>query len=143
MKKKEQLVNLYLSLIRKKENKQKEERLVARKKRIFSKEFKKEVVDLYKSGKSQKELAKEFNLNPSVLYRWIKEHSNTEQEAKTNASVSNDNLTDNIKITKEELEKELKSLILQRDKYKEIYESLSEKVQKIEITIETLSNYIK
>ncbi|PSC77155.1 IS3 family transposase, partial [Mammaliicoccus sciuri] len=50
---------------------------MARKKRIFSKEFKKEVVDLYKSGKSQKELTEEFNLNSSVLYRWIKEHSNS------------------------------------------------------------------
>ncbi|WP_353463143.1 transposase [Mammaliicoccus sciuri] len=116
---------------------------MARKKRIFSKEFKKEVVDLYNSGKSQKEIAEEFNLNPSVLYRWIKEHSNTEQEANTNTSIKNDNLTDNIKITKEELEKELKNLILQRDKYKDIYESLNEKVQKTEITIETLSNYIK
>ncbi|MEB6226896.1 transposase [Mammaliicoccus sciuri] len=116
---------------------------MARKKRIFSKEFKKEVVDLYKSGKSQKELTEEFNLNSSVLYRWIKEHSNTEQEATTNTSIRNDNLTDNIKITKEELEKELKNLILQRDKYKDIYESLNEKVQKTEITIDTLSNYIK
>lgn len=41
----------------------------------YDEEFKKTVVQLYKSGRSSTELSKEFGLSLSVLYKWIKKYS--------------------------------------------------------------------
>ena len=39
--------------------------------RSFTEEFKKQMVDLYNTGKPRAEIAKEYDLSPSALDRWI------------------------------------------------------------------------
>ncbi len=41
----------------------------------YTDEFKKTVVELYKSGKPSSELIKEFGISPSVFYKWAKKYS--------------------------------------------------------------------
>jgi len=48
-----------------------------RTKRKFTDEFKRQVVQLYKSGKSRLEVVKEYDLTPSSLDKWIKQERNT------------------------------------------------------------------
>lgn len=42
-----------------------------RPRRTFTEEFKKQMVDLYNTGKPRAEIAKEYDLSPSALDRWI------------------------------------------------------------------------
>lgn len=42
-----------------------------KKRRVFSKEFKKQVVELYKSGKSRKEIIEDYDLTPSAFDKWV------------------------------------------------------------------------
>ncbi|MCC5895597.1 MAG: transposase [Alkalibacterium sp.] len=44
-----------------------------KKRRVFSLDFKKEVVNLYKSGKSRKEIIDSYNLNPSTFDKWVQQ----------------------------------------------------------------------
>lgn len=44
---------------------------MAQKRRTFSTEFKKQVVALYEGGKSRQDIAREYELTPSALDRWI------------------------------------------------------------------------
>ncbi len=46
-----------------------------RKRRVFSKEFKKEVVDLHRTGKSRKEILIEYDLTPSAFDKWVTQFS--------------------------------------------------------------------
>lgn len=44
---------------------------MSKKRRTFSTEFKKQVVALYEGGKSRQDIAREYDLTPSALDRWI------------------------------------------------------------------------
>lgn len=46
---------------------------MARKRRTFTTEFKKQVVALYENGKSRKEIVSGYELTASALDRWIKQ----------------------------------------------------------------------
>lgn len=42
-----------------------------RERREFTEEFKRQMVQLYNSGKARAEIAREYDLTPSALNRWI------------------------------------------------------------------------
>ncbi|OLO37083.1 transcriptional regulator [Alkalihalophilus pseudofirmus] len=44
---------------------------MSKKRRTFTTEFKKQVVALYESGKSRKDIVREYELTASALDRWI------------------------------------------------------------------------
>ncbi|NLB22852.1 MAG: IS3 family transposase [Clostridiales bacterium] len=46
-----------------------------RKRRTFTPEFKKQIVDLYRSGKSRKEIIDDYDLSPSAFDKWVQQHS--------------------------------------------------------------------
>lgn len=48
-----------------------------RKKREFTAEFKKQVVNLYNNGKSRSEIIKEYDLTPSAFAKWINNYNNS------------------------------------------------------------------
>ena len=48
-----------------------------REKRIFTDEFKRQMVNLYNNGKPRSQLIKEYDLTPSALGKWIKQFNNT------------------------------------------------------------------
>lgn len=50
---------------------------MSRKRRTFTDEFKKQMVQLYLNGKSRSELVKEYDLSHSPLDRWIAQYSNS------------------------------------------------------------------
>lgn len=79
-----------------------------RERRTFTAEFKRQMVQLYENGKSRAAIAKEYELSPSVLDRWIK-------QANTSGSFTEkDNRTaeENELIA---LRKELKQLRMEND----------------------------
>lgn len=45
-----------------------------RERRVFTEEFKEQVVKLYLNGKSKSEIIKEYDLYSSTLNNWIKQH---------------------------------------------------------------------
>ena len=45
--------------------------------RIFTEEFKKRIVKLYFNGKLKSEIKKEYDLYPSTINNWIKQHQGT------------------------------------------------------------------
>ena len=51
---------------------------MAKERRTYTDEFKNQMVELYNSGKSKAEIAKEYDVSPSTLDRWIQAHSETE-----------------------------------------------------------------
>ena len=59
-----------------------------RPRRSFTEEFKKQMVDLYNTGKPRAEIAKEYDLSPSALDRWISRIN------KTGSSKEKDNRTE-------------------------------------------------
>ena len=59
-----------------------------RPRRSFTEEFKKQMVDLYNTGKPRTEIAKEYDLSPSALDRWISRIN------KTGSSKEKDNRTE-------------------------------------------------
>lgn len=48
-----------------------------RQRRTFTPEFKLQMVKLYENGKSRAAIAREYDLTPSGLDRWIKNHQET------------------------------------------------------------------
>ena len=46
-----------------------------RKRRVFTEQFKKQMVDLVLSGKPQGEIIREYDLTPSSLPTWVKQNS--------------------------------------------------------------------
>ena len=51
---------------------------MTRQRRTFTLEFKPQLVMLYENGKSRADIAREYDITPSVLDRWIKNHHETE-----------------------------------------------------------------
>ena len=45
-----------------------------RKRRMFTEEFKRQVVQLYEAGKPRAEIIREYDLTPSALTRWINQY---------------------------------------------------------------------
>jgi transposase len=45
--------------------------MTKRPRRVFTEEFKKQMVQLYQSGKSRQDLIKEYDLSPSALDKWV------------------------------------------------------------------------
>ena len=79
-----------------------------RPRRKFTDEFKKQIVQLYLSGKSKSEIIKEYDLIPSSLNRWIEQHQ------KTGSFKTKDNLSDSERELIE-LRKRLKQLEMEND----------------------------
>lgn len=50
---------------------------MTRKRRSFSPPFKLQMVRLYENGKPRNEMIREYDLTPSALGKWIKQHQNT------------------------------------------------------------------
>lgn len=50
---------------------------MTRQRRTFTPEFKLQLVKLYENGKSRADIAREYDLTPSALDRWIKNHTET------------------------------------------------------------------
>ena len=48
-----------------------------RPRRVFSEEFKKQMVNLYLNGKPSSEIIREYDLTPSSLPKWVKQFNNT------------------------------------------------------------------
>lgn len=48
-----------------------------RKKRIFTSEFKSQIVQLYQNGKRKCDIQKEYEIAPSLLDKWIKQSENS------------------------------------------------------------------
>ena len=50
---------------------------MTRQRKTYTAEFKLQMVKLYENGKPRAEIAKEYELTPSALDRWIKNHQET------------------------------------------------------------------
>lgn len=50
---------------------------MARQRRNYTDEFKKQMVELYNSGKPRAELIREYELTPSALSSWINKYNST------------------------------------------------------------------
>ena len=46
-------------------------------KRTYTDEFKKQIVSLYKNGKTTTSLVKEYGISAVAVYKWVKENDNT------------------------------------------------------------------
>ena len=79
-----------------------------RKKREFTEEFKKQVVNLYNTGKAKNEIVKEYDLTRSTFENWIKNFNNT------GSFKVSDNKTEQEKELLK-LQKELKQLKMEND----------------------------
>lgn len=51
--------------------------MTKRERRSFSKDFKEQVVQLHLAGKPRADIVREYNLTPSALDRWIRQHHST------------------------------------------------------------------
>lgn len=51
--------------------------MTKRERRVFTDEFKHQMVQLYLNGKNKSEIAREYDLTPSSLARWIKQHQDS------------------------------------------------------------------
>ena len=51
---------------------------MTRQRRTFTPEFKLQLVKLYENGKSRADIAREYDITPSALDRWIKNYKETE-----------------------------------------------------------------
>ena len=79
-----------------------------RQRRTFTPEFKLQMVKLYESGKSRAAIAREYDLTPSGLDRWIKNHQ------ETGSFTAKDNRTD-AENELEKLSKENQRLLMEND----------------------------
>lgn len=50
---------------------------MTRQRRTFTPEFKLQLVKLYENGKTRTDIAREYDIIPSALDRWIKNHKET------------------------------------------------------------------
>ncbi len=48
-----------------------------RPRRTYTEEFKKQIVDLHKAGKTRKEIIDEYDLTGSAFDKWVRQHSQT------------------------------------------------------------------
>nr|WP_286313378.1 transposase [Mammaliicoccus lentus] len=119
---------------------------MVRKKRKFSKEFKRKMVNLYNSGSSQKEIREEYDLSPSVLARWIKE-SQDDQHKQSNNYIKNSSGENTSQVitssTIEVMKKDLKQSYSLAEELQEQLQKEKDKIKNIEITLETLTSYLK
>ena len=81
---------------------------MSRERRSFSPEFKLQMVKLYENGKPRNEIVREYDLTPSALGKWIKQHQST------GSFQHNDNLSDEEKELKK-LRKENQQLKMEND----------------------------
>ena len=51
--------------------------MMTRQRRTFTPEFKLQLVKLYENGKSRADISREYDITPSALDRWIKNHQET------------------------------------------------------------------
>lgn len=51
--------------------------MTKRERRSFSKDFKEQVVQLHLAGKPRADIVREYDLTPSALDRWIRQHHST------------------------------------------------------------------
>lgn len=79
-----------------------------RERRIYTDEFKQQIVTLYRHGKTRAELIREYELTPSALNKWISNYENT------GSFKHQDNLSDETKRLIA-LEKENKQLKMEND----------------------------
>ncbi|MFQ3727284.1 transposase [Staphylococcus equorum] len=120
-----------------------------RKKRSFSNEFKRKMVTLYRSGSSQKEIREEYDLSPSVLARWIKEaqyeisDNQINKSSIENSTKQKDALPDISLNAIEEMENDLKNAYSRAEELQEQLQKEKEKIGNIEITLKTLTSYLK
>ena len=76
--------------------------------RTFKESFKKQMVELYKSGKSRKDILKEYDLTPSTFDKWVKQYN------QSGSFKEKDNLTPEEKELRE-LRKLNKELLMEND----------------------------
>ncbi|AFO44762.1 hypothetical protein EFD32_1878 [Enterococcus faecalis D32] len=76
--------------------------------RIFNESFKKQMVELYKSGKSRKDILREYDLTPSSFDKWVKQYN------QSGSFKEKDNLTPEEKELRE-LRKQNKELKMEND----------------------------
>jgi len=81
---------------------------MSRQRRTFTAEFKLQMVKLYENGKSRADIAREYDITPSALDRWIKNHQETGSfKAEDNRSQEENELL--------ELRKEVQRLRMEND----------------------------
>ncbi|SCX43345.1 transposase [Lysinibacillus fusiformis] len=81
---------------------------MSRQRRTFTSEFKLQLVKLYENGKSRADIAREYDITPSALDRWIKNHQETGSfAAKDNPSEEDNELA--------RLRKENQRLLMEND----------------------------
>ena len=81
---------------------------MSRQRRTFTSEFKLQLVKLYENGKSRADIAREYDITPSALDRWIKNHQETGSfAAKDNRSEEDNELA--------RLRKENQRLLIEND----------------------------
>ena len=81
---------------------------MTRQRRTFTSEFKLQLVKHYENGKSRADIAREYDITPSALDRWIKNHQETGSfAAKDNRSEEESELA--------RLRKENKRLLMEND----------------------------
>ncbi|WP_152604332.1 IS3 family transposase [Heyndrickxia ginsengihumi] len=84
---------------------------MTRQRRTFTPEFKLQLVKLYENGKSRADIAREYDITPSALDRWIKNHQETGSfAAKDNRSEAENELM--------RLRKENQRLLMENDIFK-------------------------
>ncbi len=81
---------------------------MSRERRSFNPEFKLQMVKLYENGKPRNEIVREYDLTPSALGKWIKQHQST------GSFLHNDNMSDEEKELKR-LRKENQQLKMEND----------------------------
>ena len=82
--------------------------MMTRQRRTFTPEFKLQLVKLYENGKSRADIAREYDITPSSLDRWIKNHRETGSfAAKDNRSEEDNELI--------RLRKENQRLLMEND----------------------------
>lgn len=82
--------------------------MMTRQRRTFTPEFKLQLVKLYENGKSRADISREYDITPSALDRWIKNHQETGSfAAKDNRSEEENELS--------RLRKENQRLMMEND----------------------------
>lgn len=51
-----------------------------KKRRVFSQEFKRQVVELYKAGKPRKEIITDYDLTPSAFDKWVRQYDEPDEK---------------------------------------------------------------